>query len=245
MSARDDFPRGMAQPAAQPGDEAGYRFSVDALLLAAFAPPAHTVADLGCGCGVVGLAMLLTDRAQAIHGYERDLDLADCAEENARRLEVADAFTVQRADLALEAAIPPESVDGVVANPPYYDHTAGRVAPGARGEARSGREGEDPLFTFVQAAARVVKNRSRVSFIYPATRLESLLSALSSARLAPAVLLPVHSRADEDARLVLVSARKNGGENLALRPPLVLYDGDTPSAQARAFCPMAFASSAS
>ena len=53
--ARALFPSGLFQP------EASFRFSADALHLADFALSAlkggETVADLGAGCGVIGLAL--------------------------------------------------------------------------------------------------------------------------------------------------------------------------------------------
>ena len=57
-SARDVFPAGLEQP------EGSFRFSADALLLAKFTagqalPENAVLAELGTGCGVVSLAVLL------------------------------------------------------------------------------------------------------------------------------------------------------------------------------------------
>lgn len=134
LHARALFPRGLAQPVD------GFRFSVDALLLAAFAgetlttgagniragrraaPDAQAVAppvvaehdtsqgtplafaDLGTGCGVVGLALLLAHPHLAGTGIDIDGELAEAARQNGARLGLKDRFRVLRADLAAAGA---------------------------------------------------------------------------------------------------------------------------------------------
>ncbi|MEG2005461.1 MAG: hypothetical protein RR014_05430, partial [Bilophila sp.] len=103
---RARFPRGLEQP------EGSFRFSMDALLLAAFAAqeqgafaaeeqgafatqekedarPQTTFADLGTGCGVVGLALLLRQKGHGI-GLDLDADLVLAAQRNAAHLGFSD-----------------------------------------------------------------------------------------------------------------------------------------------------------
>lgn len=99
-AARAFFPRGMEQP------EGSFRYSLDALLLASFsrAGKARTFADLGTGCGVVGLAVLLGAPGLEGFGVELDHALANAARNNAARLGLTGRFTVHHADLKLLAA---------------------------------------------------------------------------------------------------------------------------------------------
>ncbi len=50
----------------------GYRFSVDALLIADFAviPLAGRVIDLGCGCGIIGLILAKRPEVKQVIGLE-------------------------------------------------------------------------------------------------------------------------------------------------------------------------------
>ncbi|MBO4793960.1 MAG: hypothetical protein J5556_05260, partial [Deltaproteobacteria bacterium] len=71
MAARKAFPSGLFQPAGS------YRFAADSLALAAFGrrflpEGAARFADLGTGCGVVGLALLLEAPASSGFGLERE-----------------------------------------------------------------------------------------------------------------------------------------------------------------------------
>ncbi|MCL1981320.1 MAG: methyltransferase [Proteobacteria bacterium] len=211
----------------QPRD--GYRFSVDAVLAAHFVHPGSgwRVLDLGCGCGVIGLILCFRYPDIVVAGLEVQEELADLAEANGLSNGIGNRFSVLRGDVrAIAASVPPESVDLVVCNPPYGGRKTGRLnqdrqAASARHEVRGGIE------DFVRAAAFAVKNRGRVVFVYPARRCNALFAALQAHRLTPKRLLPVYSSAEAtQACLVLVEARKNGGEQIDILAPFFIYQHD-------------------
>ncbi|WP_461211449.1 tRNA1(Val) (adenine(37)-N6)-methyltransferase [Desulfocurvus sp. DL9XJH121] len=235
------FPRGLVQPSA------GFRFSLDSLLLACFARPggASRVLDLGAGCGVVGLGLMLRPDGDGLHvtGLDADPEMTACARDNAARLGLAERYAALHGDVAVareHADLVPESFDLVVCNPPYRAPGTGRRPPDpGRDAARF--EASAPIAAFVDAAALLLANRRRAAFIGLPERLPELLADMAARRLSPKRLLCVHSRADEPARLALVEAVKNGGPGLVVEPPLVLYEGrgeeSRLSASALAFCP--------
>ena len=96
LERREFYPRGMVQP------EGGYRFSLDSLLLACFAAPGrrHVGIDLGCGCGVIGIGMLLRQPDLTIAGVELSQDAIKAAEENRVNLHLIDKFSVESGDVA-------------------------------------------------------------------------------------------------------------------------------------------------
>lgn len=122
--ARRAFPAGLEQP------EGSFRFSVDALLLAAFAASRTTdvtirFIDLGTGCGVVGLAYLLLKR-NICQGFGMDCnpELIAAAQNNTAKLGFSDRFALHTGELAdtrflenlrMEAS----PVQLVMANPPW------------------------------------------------------------------------------------------------------------------------------
>ncbi len=247
--ARRYFPRGLLQP------EGSFRFSLDALLLASFAAQGtwSRALDLGTGCGVVGLALLLRTAEQggaginnSVLGLEREPELVAAATDNARRLGLEAQFRAVCADLRemgpekgrewAENA-PANSFDLVLANPPYRDKCAGRMNPeqlrrNARFETQAGLE------VFVQAARGALKTKGRLCLVYLAERLQWAVCTLAENGFALKRVLPVQSRPGEAARLVLLEARKQGGEGCRLEAPLILYGGGQAlSPQALAFCP--------
>lgn len=235
--ARRNFPRGLSQP------DSGFRFSLDALLLAAFAGRERVrgrVLDLGAGCGVVGLKLALDHPDFFGLGLDLSPDMLRHAWENARRLGVDDRYCLLRANVCQPVGLLPESMDMVLCNPPYRDPLRGRTCPDqTRTQARF--ESRAALRDFVNTAAYLLRNRKSCFFIHLAERVDELLDLLRAARLQPKEVLFVHQRADTTARLVLVRALKNGGPGLAVLPPLFLHEGQGEAtrlcAAALAFCP--------
>lgn len=231
LRAREYFPRGLSQP------ETGFRFSLDALLLAAFTKPAgKRVLDLGTGCGVVGLAWALNHPDSFVVGLDASPVILAHARENARRLGLADRFAAVRADVRAPGALTPESMDLVLCNPPYRDPGTGRTCPHV-GKNAARFESGAVLVDFVRATALFVRNKKSCAFIHLAERVDDLLGLLSEHRLRPKELLFVHPKSDGPARLVLVRAVKNGGPGLTVAAPLVLHGESGFTAQALAFCP--------
>lgn len=205
----------------------GYRFSVDAVLAAHFTVPksGQRVLDLGCGCGVIGLILAYRFADVTVCCLEFQEDLAALAEENGRRNGFGERFDVLRGDVRTVAGLMvPESFDLVVCNPPYRKQHSGRINQGDQA-ARARHELNGGIDAFVRAAAFAVKNRGKVVFVYPARRGNTLLAALHGQRLTPKRLQPVYSYPGaESARLVLVEAIKNGGEQIEILAPLYIYE---------------------
>jgi tRNA1Val (adenine37-N6)-methyltransferase len=228
------FPRGLIQP------RDGYRFSVDALLLATFVQPRGELGlDLGAGCGVVGLGVLLRHAGVRMLGLEIQSTLARCAAANAKALGVDHRYATVIADVC-HMPLPAESMDFVVVNPPYRRPEAGRQSP--TWERRQARfENRASLDQFVAAACRVLRNRGSSWWIFLAERADELLALCRGARLQPKELLPVAPFSDAPARMVLLQAVKNGGFGLTIHPPLVLHEKGPMSrhvtASALAWCP--------
>lgn len=247
-AARAYFPRGLVQP---PGS---FRFSADALLLAAFASrslgsagASSAALELGTGCGVVSFSFLLNmppdvPARNAILGIEIDPELVRAANENASRLGLRDAFRGLCADVGRIAELDevgPESRDVVIANPPYRDPGGGRLPRGGQRASAlfADRAGLD---CFLRAAAYALRNRGRFFCVLGADRLQEFMERLALNRLAPKRLKPVYGAPGKDARIVLVEARKNGRPGLALEAPLVLYTPPPDSMltpEALEFCP--------
>nr|WP_240193322.1 methyltransferase [Desulfobulbus alkaliphilus] len=206
----------------------GYRFSVDAVLAAHFTVPrpGERVLDLGCGCGVIALIMAYRHPTISCCGLEVQDELAALSEENITSNGFADRFRLVRGDVRnIAAVLSPETFDLVVCNPPYRKKESGRINPGyqaslARHELAGGIE------AFVSGAAFAVRNRGRVVFVYPAARSATLLCLLHRFRLVPKRLQPIYSYpGGESARLVLVEAVKNGGEQMELLAPFYIFSG--------------------
>lgn len=203
----------------------GYRFSIDSLLLAAFARERlrGQVADLGTGSGVLPVILARSGTVTAVTGFEIQPELAELARRNIDLHNLGTRASIEQADIKkIRSLQQAETFDAAVANPPFYPLGSGRINPGSQ-DAAARHELLANLQDFVSAAAFLIKNRGRFCAIFPAARGTELLCSMHENRLEPKALRCVHSRAGENAVMLLVEGVKNGGNQTDILPPLFIY----------------------
>jgi len=205
----------------------GYRFSVDAVLLAHFLTPEPEarILDLGAGCGVISLILAHRYPAVSLAALEVQPRLAEVSRRNVALNGLAGRVTVVEGDCRRIAALLPQgSCDWVAVNPPYHHTGRGRHHPESeRSKAR--HEILGGVSEMAQAAAFALKSGGRAAFVYPAARRATLLDVLRENGLAPKRLRMVHPYPGAEAGLLLVEAVKDGGEGLAVLPPFFICRG--------------------
>ena len=217
----------------------GAHCSVDALLLAAFVDGSCTRAlDLGAGCGVIGLGLLLRNAAGSVEALEKDAEQCAAARTNARALGLEPRFAVRCADLEAPATAAEiwADADLVVCNPPWRLLTAQRAPASERRRAALYGTAET-LPLFARAAAARLRRGGQYAAVVGAERLPDLLHALRAASLCPVRLRLVHPRPERPAVFALLAARYQVQGRLCIEPPLVLHgEGAGYSEAARQFC---------
>lgn len=203
----------------------GFRFSVDAVLLARFAAerPVGRAIDLGCGCGVVGLCLLALGGAETVVGVDLQPAMVDRATRSARRSGFGERARFLEGDVrTLRHLVSPRSHQLVVSNPPYRPLSCGRVSPDPA-LALARHEVSCTVADVAAAAAWLLEPAGELCVVYPAARLPVLLAACRDQGLEPKELWAVHPEPARPAGLVLVRAAKGGKEGLTVRPPLFLH----------------------
>jgi tRNA1Val (adenine37-N6)-methyltransferase len=194
----------------------GYRFAIDSVLLARFARPRQRarVLELGAGCGVVSVILAALDHPREVVAVELQPRVAAMIAHNAALNGVA--MRAICADVRqIVPGLTPATFDYVVANPPYRAAWRGRESPDAeRRVARGG--GGAMLSDFVTAAGRYANHRGKVAIVFTASRTAELMAELKRIRF-------VHSRPGEPATMILLEARKGGGIEAIIEPPLFIY----------------------
>lgn len=241
-TARSYFPRGLSQP------EGSFRFAEDALLLAAFAlrecapdSAAGAMVDLGCGCGVIGLACLLAEKGWSCLGVDVSAELVDAATANAALLSLGGRYLARVVDFADNEAIealPRKSCSLAVANMPYRALGSGRL-PQSEIRRRALFADDKTLDSFMRAARHVVAPGGTLALVYPWDARAALLEAATRHGFSPRTLLPVNTA---DGRTTRVLVRVDAcSARLAVQeaPPLVLRaEGSKEYTQeAETFCP--------
>lgn len=208
--------------------KAGYRFSLDALLLADFPSmkSCSRILELGVGSGVVSLLLAKKYPKARVLGVEIQSGLYGRAVRNAELNGLDDRVEFKHLDLKdLPGKLAPEGFELVVANPPFRKPGTGRISPGderavARHELTAG------LDEIILVSSLMLKNRGRLCMVYLPNRLAELMSFMRNCGLEPKRLRFVHSHKDDMARMALVEAVKCGAEGLKVLPPLFVYESE-------------------
>ena len=145
----------------------GFRSGVDAVYLAASCPahPGETVLELGIGAGVASFCLAARVPGLTLHGLEAHGGYAALAESNAAAL--GHALNVHRGDVAAPPpALKALSVDGVLANPPWF-----RDGLRSHADRAQARHEAAPLGAWIDCALRRLAPGGWLAVIQHAERL--------------------------------------------------------------------------
>lgn len=112
----------------------------DSLLLADFLtlPPRARVADLGAGCGTLGVLLCARDPSCTVAGIELRPEACRAAQENVRINGLKERLTVLEGDVRhIRALLPAGDFSCVIANPPYFPVGSGKAGRNSAVAARS------------------------------------------------------------------------------------------------------------
>lgn len=208
--------------------ETGFRFGMDAVLLADFArvDTRDTVADFGTGTGILPVLLRGRGKGAKIHAFEIQQDMADMARRTMAMNDLTDYVMVH--SLPVEEALmvlQPCSVDAIVCNPPYglpgtTLHNPSDTLRVARHQTAEG------LRAWLVMAFRLLKGKGRIAVVYPAPRMLEMMQAMEQAHLTPKRFRLIYPAAHKAANLVLIEAVKDAKPMLHPEPPLIVYEAD-------------------
>lgn len=208
-------------------DRHGYRFSIDAVLLAGLTrvKAKDRVMELGTGCGVVLLALAARNLGAHWEGVEIQPRLASLAQKNVDANGLAGRVYIRTMDWKdVHRMCPAQGFDLVVSNPPYRRAFSGRINPDAQ-KAAARHELKGSVRDMFASAAHLLKHGGRCAVIYPASRLDDLMAAALGAGFRPKRLTLIHSHTQAPASLVHLECLKGAGQELHVAPPFFIYDG--------------------
>ena len=200
----------------------GYRFSLDAPMLAGFLPsmPGTAALEVGTGCGIISLMGLALERFRSVRTVELQPRLSGLAERNAALNGFQDRMRVIRGDI-LEMRDRFRDLKLIFSNPPYYPLGRGRLS--ARADVRDARfETRLTLQGLLEALAVMLAPEGIVCLILPAEREAELLNLGAAIRLYPRRLRRVRSFESDKPGRFLVQLGFHRGD-MDLSPPLVIF----------------------
>jgi len=206
----------------------GYRYSIDAILLADFCrlKKAENVIDLGTGNAIIPLLLATRNPTNRIVGVELQAELVDMAHRNIALNDLEERIELVHQDVKnLPGSLEPAAFDVAVTNPPYRPVQAGRVNP-QREKALARHEILGSLEGMARIASFLLRPMGRFYLIYPASRTVDMLLTLRKTDLEPKRLRLIHSTSREKAKLVMAEAVKAGRKELQILRPLFVHDLD-------------------
>jgi tRNA1(Val) A37 N6-methylase TrmN6 len=218
----------------------GHRVGSDAALLAAAAPSAERIIDVGAGVGAVGLALLKRFESAEADLVEIEADIAKLATENASVNGLALRTRVLVADVTLArsrsaAKLEDGLADLIVTNPPFFASLKVRSSPQERRARAHTFIGEGAtLAAWIKGALALLAPGGRFVMIHRPDALGEILQNFEG-RLGGVAILPVHPRESEPAHRLLIAGVKGARAPMTIRPALLLHDNAgafTPKAEA-------------
>ena len=199
----------------------GYRFSVDAPLLADFIRPrpSDVLLELGAGSGIISLLLSLKPFSRIVC-LEIQPGLAELARKNVRLNGLERKITVLEQDLRTFTG--KEKYDAVFSNPPYLKKKGGQLSLSEE-KSIAKHEIHCSISDIMHVAGRRLKDDGRAYLIYPARRKTDFDAAAKKNGLKVGVLRYVYPGSGRPARWFLAECdfRSPGTE---VRPPLFIYD---------------------
>lgn len=203
----------------------GYRFSIDAVLLAAAIrpKPGDTLLDLGTGCGIISLILAFRHPQIRIQAVEVQPELRELSQDNVVANRLEQQIEVIQADMrALPSGQVTGPFDWIISNPPYHRLDTGRINPNTQ-RALARHEIAVDLEQLLACARRMLRTGGRLAIIYPAERTADLLVQMRQVGIEPKYLQGVHSQSGQEARLVIVHGIHGARPGLQMAAPLVVY----------------------
>jgi tRNA1Val (adenine37-N6)-methyltransferase len=205
-------------------------YGVDAVILADFTASSikspTRVMDLGTGNGIIPLILSHKTVAKKILGLEIQREAYEVACKNISENGLDDRITILQGDVVeIGLSIHPEltgTMDVVVSNPPYMANNSALTNDNpAKAIAR--HEISANLNDFLNAAARLLKNKGHLFMVYRPNRMVDLFCQAREVGLEPKEFRLVCPRHGEPPNILLVHFIKGGGKELKILPTLNVY----------------------
>lgn len=200
----------------------GYRAAIDPILLAAslHLKSGQDAVEFGCNAGAAVLSAAIFNPGVRFAGVELDSAAATTARQNVASNELEHQVKIEEGDAL--AWRPQTQLDAVFFNPPFFDDAGALRAPSP--DKRDAWINGAGLEAWIVAGLKRLREGGRITLIQRADRLDDILTALSG-KAGGVAILPVHPRAGEPAKRVIVSAIKVSKAPLRILPGLVLHAG--------------------
>lgn len=203
----------------------GFRFGVDAVLLANFAKIKRgmKVIDLCSGTGIIPFILAGKTEAAKITGLEIQEEMVEMAVRSVKYNKLEQRLHFIAGDLKDEKLLKSmEKVDVVTVNPPYKLKGSGIINPEDK-NAIARHEILATLEDVIKASRILLKDNGRLYMVHRPERIADILCLMRQYKIEPKAIRMVHPNTKKAPNIVLVEGQRDGGAFLKWQPPLYVY----------------------
>ncbi|KEI08293.1 hypothetical protein Z957_07145 [Clostridium sp. K25] len=206
----------------------GFRFGIDAVLLANFAKVKNgdRVVDLCSGTGIVPFIIAGKTKASNITGIEIQRDMTEMANRSTKFNKLQDKIEFICEDLTNINNIKKISkADLVTVNPPYKLCNSGIVNPNDK-MAIARHEICCNLEDVIIACRTLLKDNKRMYMVHRPDRLADIITLMRKNKIEPKRIQMVHPNTKKPPNIVLIEGQRDGGAFLKWEPPIYVYNDE-------------------
>lgn len=203
----------------------GFRFGIDAVLLANFAKVKNgdRVVDLCSGTGIVPFIIAGKTKASNITGVEIQRDMTEMANRSTKFNKLQDKIEFICEDLTNINNIKKiPKADVVTVNPPYKLCNSGIVNPNDK-MAIARHEICCNLEDVIIACRTLLKDNKRMYMVHRPDRLADIITLMRKNKIEPKRIQMVHPNTKKAPNIVLIEGQRDGGAFLKWEPPIYVY----------------------
>ncbi len=201
---------------------AGYRVSMDTVMLAASIPARAGETVLEGGVGSAGASLCLAKRVDGLQvkGIDIQSDMVALARKNIDLNALSDRVSVEEASIK-DLSGAQSQYDHVMINPPYLP--AGKaICPPDDSKGQAHMDLNANLRDWIRFCVHYVKQKGTVTLVYRADRMDEVISYLYG-RVGDLMIMPLWPRLGSKAKRVIIQGRKGMSGAVSMLPGLALH----------------------
>lgn len=206
----------------------GFRFGVDAVLLANFAniKSKDRVVDLCTGTGVIPFIISGKKNPKYICGIEIQEDMVEMAKRSVKYNKLEEKIEFINGDLKDEQLLKSmEKFNVVTVNPPYKLENSG-ITNLQDKDAIARHEILCNLEDVIKACRILLKDNGSMYMVHRPDRLADIITLMRKYKIEPKRIRTVHPSCGKAPNILLIEGRRDGGKFLKWEEPLYVHNKD-------------------
>lgn len=206
--------------------KSGFRFGIDAVLLADFAKdiPSQKTLDLCTGSGIIPILLSAKTNTDKIFGLEIQQTVFDTAVRSVKYNNLENRIVMTLGDVKNASEIyGKRQFDLITCNPPYMQVGRGIKNPDSE-KVIARHEVLCTLEDIIEVSATLLKHRGHLVLVHKPSRLADIICLMRKNDIEPKRIRFIHKSQGAEPSLLLVDGSFKGGKELRIMPPLYLYD---------------------